>query len=97
MLWHPKLNQILAGTQKGAVHCLYDPAVSVRGAVMVAGRTVKKGGKLRPRKRVTRRCDSAVQMRWHTLPSQTTTISTITAMIRRSVTIVPASRIRGIP
>ena len=44
MLWHPKLNQILAGTQKGAVHCLYDPAVSVRGAVMVAGRTVKKAG-----------------------------------------------------
>lgn len=40
MLWHPKLNQIIAGMHSGEVVCLYDPAFSVRGAVMVEGRTV---------------------------------------------------------
>ena len=40
VLWHPKLNQIIAGMHSGEVVCLYDPSFSVRGAVMVEGRTV---------------------------------------------------------
>lgn len=43
MLWHPKLNQIIAGMHSGEVVCLYDPSFSVRGAVMVEGRTVREG------------------------------------------------------
>lgn len=40
MLWHDKLNQMVVGMNDGSVHVLYDPAMSVRGAVMVEGRTV---------------------------------------------------------
>ena len=44
LLWHDKLNQIVVGDRAGAVHVLYDPAVSLRGAVMVEGRTVRGEG-----------------------------------------------------
>ena len=40
VLWHDKLNQMVVGMNDGSVHVLYDPAMSVRGAVMVEGRTV---------------------------------------------------------
>lgn len=40
VLWHATLNQMVVGMKDGSVHVLYDPAVSVRGAVMIEGRTV---------------------------------------------------------
>lgn len=42
VLWHDKLNQMVVGMNDGSVHVFYDPAMSVRGAVMVEGRTVGK-------------------------------------------------------
>ena len=35
VLWHPTLNQMVVGMKDGSVHVLYDPAMSVRGAVMI--------------------------------------------------------------
>ena len=46
VLWHPTLNQMVVGMKDGSVHVLYDPEMSVRGAVMIEGRTV--GAKSRP-------------------------------------------------
>lgn len=40
VLWHATLNQMVVGMKDGSVHVLYDPAMSVRGAVMIEGRTV---------------------------------------------------------
>eukprot|EP01117_Protostelium_nocturnum_P007247 TRINITY_DN2591_c0_g1_i1.p1 TRINITY_DN2591_c0_g1~~TRINITY_DN2591_c0_g1_i1.p1 ORF type:complete len:607 (+),score=252.56 TRINITY_DN2591_c0_g1_i1:138-1958(+) len=34
LLWHPKINQIVAGTNEGKVHVLYDPSFSSKGALM---------------------------------------------------------------
>lgn len=42
MLWHPKLNQLIAGTHSGEVVCLYDPSFSLRGALLVEGSTVSE-------------------------------------------------------
>ena len=40
LLWHPTLNQMAVGMKDGFVNMLYDNEISVRGAVMVEGRTV---------------------------------------------------------
>lgn len=40
MLWHPVLNQLMVGMKDGTIKMLYDPAISVRGACLVEGRTV---------------------------------------------------------
>ena len=40
ILWHSKLNQMIVGMRDGSLHCLYDPEFSLRGAVMVEGRTI---------------------------------------------------------
>ena len=42
VLWHPTLNQMVVGMKDGSVHVLYDPAMSVRGAVMIEGRKETK-------------------------------------------------------
>ncbi|KAG5174958.1 WD40-repeat-containing domain protein [Tribonema minus] len=39
VLWHPKLKQILASTTGGYTKVLYDPAMSVKGAMMTSQRT----------------------------------------------------------
>ena len=40
LLWHPTLNQIAVGMKDGFINILYDNDISLRGAVMVEGRTV---------------------------------------------------------
>ena len=40
LLWHPTLNQMVVGMKDGFVNVLYDNDISLRGAVMVEGRTV---------------------------------------------------------
>lgn len=42
VLWHPTLNQMVVGMKDGSVHVLYDPSMSVRGAVMIEGRKETK-------------------------------------------------------
>jgi WD40 repeat protein len=40
--WHPKLNQIVTGSANAEVHVLYNPKMSLRGAVDVMSRAPKK-------------------------------------------------------
>ena len=42
VLWHPKLNQILAGSANAETHVLYDPKSSTNGAAMVMSRAPKR-------------------------------------------------------
>ncbi|KAG0043881.1 hypothetical protein BGZ83_010937 [Gryganskiella cystojenkinii] len=42
VLWHDKLNQIIAGNANGSVHVYYDPEVSTKGAKLCATRQPKK-------------------------------------------------------
>lgn len=42
VLWHPKLNQIFAGTGNGIVKCFYDEKRSLRGATLCATKTQRK-------------------------------------------------------
>ncbi|CAL1569391.1 unnamed protein product [Knipowitschia caucasica] len=41
-LWHPKLNQIMAGTANGLVKVYYDPLKSYRGAKLCLAKTKRK-------------------------------------------------------
>ncbi|KAK6189507.1 hypothetical protein LQW54_013192 [Pestalotiopsis sp. IQ-011] len=40
--WHPKINQIVTGSANGETHVLYNPAMSVRGAIDVMSRAPKR-------------------------------------------------------
>ncbi len=40
--WHPKLNQIACGLRSGAIKILYNPELSVKGALLCAARPVRK-------------------------------------------------------
>lgn len=40
--WHPKINQIITGSANAETHVLYNPTISVRGAVDVMSRAPKK-------------------------------------------------------
>jgi len=40
--WHPRINQIFATTSLGAIHVLYSPELSVRGATMAVKRTARQ-------------------------------------------------------
>ncbi|KEI38244.1 uncharacterized protein L969DRAFT_88688 [Mixia osmundae IAM 14324] len=40
--WHPRINQIFAGTSLGTIHVFYDPQLSQRGAVLSLGRAARK-------------------------------------------------------
>lgn len=40
--WHPKLNQLFVSSSDGHVHAFYDTQMSVRGAMLCAGRKAKK-------------------------------------------------------
>ncbi|SCV71516.1 BQ2448_3104 [Microbotryum intermedium] len=42
VLWHPKLNQIVASSSDGSIHVLYSPETSVRGATMALLRAPRK-------------------------------------------------------
>lgn len=42
LLWHPKLNQIFAGSADNSVHLFYDPDRSWHGALLCAGRAPRK-------------------------------------------------------
>ncbi|KAF9180990.1 hypothetical protein BGZ50_005771 [Haplosporangium sp. Z 11] len=42
VLWHDKLNQIIAGSADGAARVFYDPEVSTKGAKLCATKTPKK-------------------------------------------------------
>ncbi|KAI8353169.1 WD40-repeat-containing domain protein [Mortierella sp. GBAus27b] len=42
VLWHDKLNQIVAGNADGSVRVFYDPEVSVKGAKLCASKAPKK-------------------------------------------------------
>ncbi|KAF9434981.1 hypothetical protein BGZ76_007103 [Entomortierella beljakovae] len=42
VLWHDKLNQIIAGNADGSVRVYYDPEVSTKGALLCASRAPKK-------------------------------------------------------
>ncbi|KAG0349606.1 hypothetical protein BG004_000012 [Podila humilis] len=42
VLWHEKLNQIIAGNADGSVRVYYDPSVSSKGALMCASKAPKK-------------------------------------------------------
>ncbi|CAO3563840.1 unnamed protein product [Mortierella alpina] len=42
VLWHDKLNQIIAGSADGTAHVFYDPEVSHKGAKLCATKTPKK-------------------------------------------------------
>ncbi|KAF9972375.1 hypothetical protein BGZ73_004524 [Actinomortierella ambigua] len=42
VLWHDKLNQIVAGNADGTAHVYYDPEVSTNGAKLCAGKAPKK-------------------------------------------------------
>jgi len=42
MLWHPKINQIVAGTSNGQTHVYFDPKSSMNGALLCAGRAVRQ-------------------------------------------------------
>ncbi|CEQ40698.1 SPOSA6832_02359 [Sporobolomyces salmonicolor] len=39
VLWHPKINQILTGSSSGAIHVLYSPLSSTKGATLAVTRT----------------------------------------------------------
>lgn len=40
--WHPKINQIVTGSANGETHVLYNPTMSVRGAIDVMSRAPKR-------------------------------------------------------
>ncbi|KAI1004822.1 hypothetical protein K3495_g3393 [Podosphaera aphanis] len=40
--WHPKINQIVTGSANAEVHVLYNPKISIKGAVDVMSRAPKK-------------------------------------------------------
>ncbi|KAG0231373.1 hypothetical protein BGW42_000269, partial [Actinomortierella wolfii] len=42
VLWHDKVNQIIAGNADGTAHVYYDPEVSNKGAILCAGKAPKK-------------------------------------------------------
>ena len=42
ILWHSRINQIIASHSDGSVYVLYDPMTSVRGALMPLGRAPKR-------------------------------------------------------
>lgn len=42
IVWHKALNQILCGGDSGAIKVLYDPELSSKGAVLCAGRAVRR-------------------------------------------------------
>lgn len=44
VLWHPRINQILASTSLGAVHVLYSPESSLKGATMSVTRMARQRG-----------------------------------------------------
>lgn len=44
VLWHPKINQIITGSSNGAIHVLYSPHLSTRGATLSLSRTARVKG-----------------------------------------------------
>ncbi|GAA5885663.1 hypothetical protein JCM16303_003104 [Sporobolomyces ruberrimus] len=42
VLWHPKINQILCSLSSGAIHVLYSPELSQKGALLGLTRTTRK-------------------------------------------------------
>ena len=42
VLWHDKLNQIIAGSANAETHVLFNPAISTKGAVMVMSKQPKR-------------------------------------------------------
>ncbi|RKP06240.1 WD40-repeat-containing domain protein [Thamnocephalis sphaerospora] len=42
VLWHKRINQIIVGCSNGQVPVLYDPELSVKGAILCAGREPKR-------------------------------------------------------
>ncbi|GAA6063096.1 hypothetical protein JCM10212_003294 [Sporobolomyces blumeae] len=42
VVWHEKINQILASTASGAIHVLYSPSLSTKGALLGLTRQVRK-------------------------------------------------------
>jgi hypothetical protein len=42
VVWHPKINQIVAASVDAKVYVLYDPQLSTKGALLAAGRAPRK-------------------------------------------------------
>ncbi|GAA5988162.1 hypothetical protein JCM11641_003617 [Rhodosporidiobolus odoratus] len=42
VLWHPKINQILASTSAGSIHVLYSPSLSLKGVLLSITRPTKR-------------------------------------------------------
>ena len=42
LLWHPKLNQIIAGNADGASYVMYDPTMSEKGAMICTAKRAPK-------------------------------------------------------
>ena len=42
LLWHPKLNQVIAGSTDNGAYVLYDPQLSKNGALLAIGRKARR-------------------------------------------------------
>jgi hypothetical protein len=41
VLWNPRINQIAASLSDNSIHVMYDPTVSIRGAMLSASKGTK--------------------------------------------------------